>query len=127
MLPSRGSATVCYKGGATRDFLPPYNAAMEKSVRLLTLLTLAAAAFTAAAQGDQPPPPVGVGNGAPGQMQRPFRNWQEASPDQREQWREERRQQRREAWRDMSPEERSQLRRDIRDAGRMYRRGSGRD
>jgi hypothetical protein len=97
-----------------------YNAAMQKSVRHLALLCLAATAFTVAAQGGPPPPPPGYGYG---QMQRPFRDWRDAPPEQREQWREERRQQRREQWRDMSPEERHQMRRDIRDAGRMYRRG----
>ena len=50
----------------------------------------------------------------------------ELSPEQREQFREERRQ-RREAWQQMSPEERHQLRRDIRDAGQtLYPRGRNR-
>jgi Spy/CpxP family protein refolding chaperone len=98
---------------------------MKKSVRLLALFCLAVTAFAAAAQAEPPPPPPGYGY--PGQMQRPLRDWRDASPDQREQWREERRQQRRETWREMSPEERHQLRRDIRDAGRMYRRGPRRD
>lgn len=96
---------------------------MNKCVRHLALLCLAATAFSAAAQGEPPAPPPGYGY--PGQMQRPMRpqhDWRDASPDQREQWREERRQ-RRDAWRELSPEERHQLRRDIRDAGRMYRRG----
>jgi hypothetical protein len=104
----------------------PYNAAMKKSVHSLVLLCFAATAFSVAAQAEPPPPPPGYpgyGYGNPGQMQRPLRDWRDASPDQREQWREERRQQRREAWREMSPEERHQLRRDIRDAGRFYRRG----
>jgi Spy/CpxP family protein refolding chaperone len=43
-------------------------------------------------------------------------HWQNATPEQREQWREQRRQ-RREKWQEMSPEEREQLRRDIRDSG----------
>lgn len=49
---------------------------------------------------------------------------QDWTPEQREQWREERRQ-RREQWQQLSPEERHQLRRDIRDAGQtLYpRRG----
>lgn len=96
-----------------------------RTVRYFVLLCLAATAFSAAARDEPPPPPPGYpgyGYGAPGQMQRPLRDWRDASPDQREQWRDERRQ-RRDAWRDMSPEERHQLRRDIRDAGRMYRRG----
>ena len=110
------------------DFMPTYNAGMKKSARIFTLLALAVAAFSAAAQGEPPPPPPGgQGYGYPGQMQRPFRDWRDASPEQREQWRAERRQHRREQWRDMSPEDRQQLRSDIRDAGRMYRRGRGRD
>ena len=93
---------------------------MKKSARHLLLLCLAATAFPVAAQAEPPPSPPGYDY--PGQMQRPLRDWRDASPDQREQWREERRQ-RRDAWREMSPEERHQLRRDIRDAGRFYRRG----
>jgi hypothetical protein len=101
-----------------------YNAVMKKSLRHFVLLCLAATAFPAIAQGEPPPPPPGYGY--QGQMQRQ-RDWRDQSPEQREQWREDRRQQRREQWRDMSPEERHQLRRDIRDAGRMYRRGPHRD
>jgi Spy/CpxP family protein refolding chaperone len=90
---------------------------MKKSVRLLAMLCLSVTAFAAAAQSAPPPPPPGYG-----QMQRP-RDWRETPSEQREQLREERRQQRREAWREMSPEERHQLRRDVRDAGRLYQRG----
>ncbi|MDP1653265.1 MAG: hypothetical protein Q8L56_11140 [Rhodocyclaceae bacterium] len=90
---------------------------MKKSARLLVMLCLSVTAFAAAAQSAPPPPPPGYY----GQMPRgPMRD---LSPEQREQWREERRQQRREEWREMSPEDRHQLRRDIRDAGRLYPRG----
>lgn len=102
-----------------RTKVPAYNSVMKKSVRLLVMQCLAVTALAAEAQSVPPPPPPGYG----GQMQRPQRDWREMPPEQREQWRDERRQQRREAWREMSPEDRHQMRRDIRDAGRLYPRG----
>jgi hypothetical protein len=119
MLRMPGAAKDCYKARAPRALARTYNAGMKKSVHLLAVLCLAVTAFAAVAQSAPPPPPPGYG-----QMQRmPLRDWRELSPEQREQLREERRQQRREAWREMSPEERHQLRRDVRDAGRLYPRG----
>lgn len=89
---------------------------MKKSTRLLVMLCLAAGAFAATAQNAPPP---GFSGQMPEGARGPMRDWREMPPEQREQWREERRQ-RRDAWREMSPEERHQLRRDIRDAGKFY-------
>lgn len=100
----------------------PYNAGMEKIVRIPVLLALLAAAFGAAAQEMAPPPPPAMYDGAPQRMGRP-----EWSPEQRHQFREEMRM-RRQEWRQMTPEERHQLRSDIRDAGReLYPRGRHRN
>lgn len=109
---------------------------MEKTARMLILLCLAIASFGAGAQDVPPAPPYGAGapSGSPPGFggpaarlpMRPLNDW---TPEQREQFREERRQ-RREAWMQMSPEERHQLRRDIRDAGQRlypYGRHRGRD
>lgn len=57
-----------------------------------------------------------MGSSAEERRHERMQHWQNATPEQREQWREERRQ-RREKWQQMSPEEREQLRRDIRDSG----------
>lgn len=101
----------------SRTKVPAYNSAMKKPAHLLVMLCLAVTALAAAAQGAPPPPGYG------GQMPQHREAWRELPPEQREQWRNERRQQRREEWREMSPEDRHQLRRDIRDAGRLYPRG----
>jgi Spy/CpxP family protein refolding chaperone len=94
---------------------------MKKLVRAFLLLCMCVIAPVVHAQQYGPPPPPagfqGPGQGVP---------MRELSPEQREQFREERRQ-RREAWQQMSPEERHQLRRDIRDAGQtLYPRGRNR-
>jgi|GEM_PF-5874050 len=86
---------------------------MKKVRRSLFLAALLA--LPALAQPVPPPPPPGWERQGHG----PGRGM---TPEEREQWREERRQ-RREAWREMSPEERHQLRQDIREAGRIQRRG----
>ena len=104
-LPSRGRNT---RGGPS-CFL--------RASSLLFAVALLALSAPAQAQPAPPPPPgwerPGYGYGGPGRAM---------TPEEREQWREERRQ-RREAWREMSPEERHQLRQDVREAGRMHRRG----
>lgn len=82
--------------------------------RLSVFSLLAAITLVSRAQGlPLPPPPPPGPAGDPAQMDR---RWHDMSPEQRQQWRDERRQ-RRDARRQMSPEERHQLRRDIRDAG----------
>lgn len=86
-----------------------YNAGMKKAAHLLALLCLAAATTVASAQFAPPRQDR--------DDRRPPREMRDSAPEQREQWREERREHR-EQWRQMSPEERHQLRRDIRDAGR---------
>lgn len=80
-----------------------------KKFACLCLGLLCGAAFGVRAQGMPSPP------GGDGRLQRPPpQDW---TPEQREQWREERRQQR-EAWHQMSPADRQQLRQDIRESGR---------
>lgn len=82
---------------------------MKKSAVLFLLLSLSAT-LPVCAQDVPPPPPV------PPFGQEPRFQLRSLTPEQLEQWREERRL-RREAWQQMTPEERHQLRRDIRDAG----------
>ncbi len=77
---------------------------MNKSILAFLLLMLSALPHAGAQPAHRPPD---------GQRQmRPH----DFPPEQREQWREERRQ-RREQWQQMSPEDRHQLRRDVREAG----------
>lgn len=93
---------------------------MNKRVRLLAALCLAAAT------------PVAQAQFSPSQdeeARRMRREMRDFTPERREQWREGRRE-RRDQWLRMSPEERQQFRRDIRDAGRdIYprRQHRGRD
>jgi hypothetical protein len=87
---------------------------MNAFVRILLSAFLSVGAF--AVQGQDAPPM------SPG-FHEPRAPLRELSPEEREQWRQTRRE-RRDAWRQMSPEERHQLRRDIRDAGHaIYPRG----
>jgi uncharacterized membrane protein len=92
---------------------------MKKSVSVSLLFCLAAALPAYGQESPPPLPPAGQ------ELRMPLHV---LTPEQLEQWREERRQ-RREAWQQMSPEERHQLRRDIRDAGHaLYPRNRrGRD
>jgi hypothetical protein len=114
MLQARASATLCYKARLQRPRGAPYNAGMNKSALTFLLLMLTALPY-AGAQDVPPAPPSSYGQ----RQMRPH----DFSPEQREQWREERRQ-RREALQQMSPEERHQLRRDVREAGQsLYPRG----
>jgi len=96
-----------------------YNARMHPFIRVFLPFLLCCAILPARGQGAPVAPPAGHQAGE-------FRyhlSPRDMTPEEREAWREERRQ-RREQWRQMSPEERYQLRRDIRDAGReIYPRG----
>lgn len=95
------------QSGASAARPGTYNAVMKKGVRTLLLSCLLTTGLPAWGQGVPP------GYDAPPREHSAMR---ELSPEQRQQFREERRQ-RREAWQQMSPEDRYQLRRDIREAG----------